>query len=239
MISAATNVDFSKKPFKNNSVIDKFDRVEVFEWQKSVLLEPAEEININKDVDLIYGGFYRGGTRHKQMEEYLFNTKYDSRFFGKIQQKHFPADYDVKPEFYEKTGDWKFFKKETNKSLSTIIFAEEAYHDSIVTMRVYASILSNVVVFIDEKYDSKHNIFPDDIFNGFNYVNSSDDVEKKINKLKENPSLFEYIVNKQLEAHQLDRDIFYSEFNDILNFITPNNKKINYESKNNLLNFFT
>jgi len=235
MISAATDVDFEKKPFKSKSVIKDFARVEVFEWQKSVLLEPAETVNTNKDVDLVYGGFYRGGTRHKQMEEYLFDTPYSSRFFGKIQPKHFESEYEKRPEFYEKTGDWSFFKKETNKALATIIFAEDTYHDSIVTMRVYASILSNVVVFIDEKYDSKHRTFNND----FNYVNSKSDVAARLARLKTEPGLFEEIVTAQLNAHRLDRDIFYNEFNSLLDFIEPNNIKIEYEKPNDLTQFFT
>jgi len=218
--STNTPVDFTKKPFSSPSVIDKFKKVQHFEYQKSVIFD--KEVNIDRlegpSIDLVYGGFYRGGARRKDMLRYMFDTEYSARFFGKISLDQFKLSEDEHiskyPQFVPEQGDWEFFKQSTNDALATIIFAEDTYSDSIITMRVYAAVLSNTVVFIDRKYDSKMKIFN----NEFNYVSGKEEVQQKLKEIKSwsEQEYYDFCQN-QITQLSINEEEFYQEFDDILN----------------------
>jgi len=192
LLAASKGTDLTKKPFVAKGIFTDYKEIIEFEWQKAVIFgnsvhaNPSEE----KQIDLIYGGFYRGGARRSQMIEFMFDTDYNAAFFGKIEEHVFKltkkeiASIKKYPSFKKELGDWDFWKKETNKAYATIVFAEDTYCDAIVTMRVYAAALSNVIVFIEDKYDSKHTIFPNDTFRGFNYVKDKEDLSRKMKIIK-------------------------------------------------------
>jgi len=219
MISAASGVDLNTKPFTSNGVFDKFSKITFFEWQKSVIFDDAlDKVKFeDKELDVMYGGSFRGGVRLNYMLEYMFDTIYTAGFFGKISEKQFKnSEYTNTPTFLNKVGGWDFFKEQTNRALATIIFAEETYSDSIVTMRVYASVLSNVVVFIDENYDPHHKIFPDSLFSKFLYVSNKEELTRKIGMLKARPDFYAALLRAQKSHLSIDKDKFYKDFNNLL-----------------------
>jgi len=217
-ISAATDLI---KTHKVNGKDVPMNFVEVLEWQKLVALDKPLKLRekSTKSYDLIYGGFYRGGKRHKQMFKYFHDVPYKAKFFGKIEAKHFEKDKHSNPPVYLKESKgWEFFKEQTNNSLATIIFAEEEYCDNIITMRVYASILSNTIVFIENSYDTLHKIFPDDIFHGFNYVKDHVDLAKKLEVVKSfTDEQYDEYCKKQLEMLKCyGAELIFEEFDSIL-----------------------
>lgn len=219
-MSAAKNLSLDDKMFQKKG-IPEFKDLKIFEWQKSVLFESEYTTDLSdKSVDLIYGGYFRGGARKQQMLDYFFDTDYSARFFGKITLDMFklsePND-NKQPEFVKLSGDWNFFKDSTSNALSTVIFAESEYQDNIVTMRVYASVLANVVVFVEDKYDSKHTIFGD----GFNYINSKEELSEKIAEVKtwSTEKYFNFCKDQKSKL-RINQEDFFADFAKIVNLET-------------------
>lgn len=213
LVNCEKSFNPEKKPWNKKNVVNQFDEVFNFEFSKSCIFNDRLKDIPEKETDLVYGGFFRGGVRKKQMLEYFFDTPYSSRFFGKISLADFKLETDKCPEFKMQTGGWDFFKQETAKALATVIFAEETYQDNIVTMRVYYSVLSNTVVFVDNKYDSKHNLFKDDFY----YVNNKQELEERINKLKTlTPKEYKEMLDYQYKCLNYSKEDYYNEFKEIL-----------------------
>lgn len=215
---------FSKdrKPWKSKNCINEFDHVFHFEFSKSCIFNAKlpELINLSKEDkthDLIYGGFFRGGARRDQMKKYFFDVPYKAAFFGGIELDAFkfkPNEVQEHPLFIDERGDWNYFKGMTNTALCTLIFAEEAYQDSIVTMRVYYSVLSRTVVFVENSYDSKHDLFKKDFF----YINSKEELAEKIQKLKTlTQAEYDRLLDYQYKCLITSEADYYKEFGEILN----------------------
>lgn len=222
LITCEKKFDKSKNPWKRKNIINTFDNIYHFEFSHSSIFDTRHDLNFNyKNTDLVYGGFYRGGARRELMLEYFFNTDYSSKFFGGIELEQFKlssSDLDTYklPEFYNKKGDWDFFKEETNKALATVIFGEDTYQDNIITMRVYYSVLSSTIVFIDKNFDSNKLLFKQDFF----YVSSKEELNEKIKKLK-TLSLDQYtkLLDYQYSCLNIDKIEYYSRFKQIVQSI--------------------
>lgn len=213
LINCAKTFDLTKKPWSAKGVITEFEEVIDFEFSQSAIF--GESLNVHsgpKTIDLIYGGFYRGGKRRKQMIEYFFDVPYNAKFFGGIEEDMFklkPDEVTKLPEFDKRKGNWDFFKAETNKALATVIFAEDTYQNNITTMRVYCSALSGVIVLVDKAYDPEYKLFGVDFY----YVDGREDMIKKIDRIKEMlPGEYQECVNYQNYRLRIDEDKYYSDF---------------------------
>lgn len=141
-----------------------------------------EEVENIGEYDLVYLGSYRAGSRHKKMLDYFFNR--DLKILTTLPLDKF--EYEKAPEVTNKISPEKIL--ETNaKGLCTIILPETHYNDNVITLRILEGLLSNQIIFIDEKFDSKKTIFDDD----FLYVKNGDELEERIKLLKEDKELFE------------------------------------------------
>lgn len=219
LINCAKTFDVEAKPWNAKNVYTEFNQIIAFEFSKSSIFGPVLKSNFAyKDVDLVYGGFYRSGKRRKQMMEYLFNTGYSSRFFGGMELEDFAVkekeNITIFPDFEKKTGDWNFFKKETNRAYATIVFAEDTYQDNITTMRVYYSVLSGTLVLIDGKYDSAKLLFNKDFF----YVNNKEDVQKRLDVLKSlSTEKYQELLDYQYKCLNIDKSEYYQSFWKLIN----------------------
>lgn len=219
LLTCEKQYDPTKNPWKSKNVYKEWESVHHFEFSQSSIFNNRLESNFdNKDIDLVYGGFYRGGARRDQMIEYFFDTPYSARFFGGIKLDQFKFDQvpNKIPEFDPKKGGWSHFQEQTNRALATVIFGEKSYQDNIVTMRVYYSVLSGTVVFVDDTYDSSHKLFGDDMF----YVKSKSDIENRIAAIKKmNMEQYKKLLDYQYSKLNIDKNEYYAKFKSILDVL--------------------
>lgn len=155
---------------------------------------------IIKSCDLIYGGSFRSGKRVHKMLEYFFNRDISVNLYGNIKLDQFSNYfYDKAPNFLGKVPlDQVVYSN--NSGLATIIIGDNNYNNSTVTLRVYESLLSDAIVFIDNDFDTAHQILNNDWL----YVKSGEELEQKINYLKSNKDFYEAC---KINQHNLVRSL--------------------------------
>ena len=166
-------------------------------WKLELLDEIQPIKKVNKQYDLIYGGSFRSGRRAKKMLEYFFNRKnINVAMFGSIKLDQFSKyKYDCAPNFIKKVPVEKVVEL-NNSSIATLIIGDNSYNNTTITLRVWESLLSDAIVFIDNDFDPQHNILKEDWY----YVSSGDELESKILELKENGELY---LDKKLEQNNI------------------------------------
>lgn len=200
-ISQGYNINLIDKLKANKGVVST--KTSYFPLQFCALLnegrvQPFGEYNMDREYDLYYGGSYRSGKRHEQFKEYLFNRDIKTGFFGTISLKDFKGDHgDIVPDFNGKVKQ-EAIVSENKKGLATIILNETNYNNNVVTLRVFESLLADMVTFIDEKFDSNRLIFSnDEVLRSFNYVSNGKELEQKIKALKEDENFLADIIRRQ------------------------------------------
>ena len=157
-----------------------------------------EDYNSDREYDLYYGGSFRSGRRETQFIDYFFNKDIKSALFGSISEKDFKGFNGKYPTFNGKVKQ-DLIIEENRKGLATIILSEKNYNNNMITLRLYESILADMVVFIDNKFDTKHIIFNDPVLKDFNYVKNGKELQDKILKLKSDKEFLYNIIIKQRE----------------------------------------
>ena len=155
------------------------------------------EYKEDREYDLYYGGSFRSGRRETQFREYFFNKdRIDTAFFGSIKEGNFENNLEGAPVFNGRVKQEEIIE-ENSRGLATIILSEKHYNDNVLTLRIYECLLADMVVFIDNKYDTKKKIFNDPELKQFNYVKNGKELEEKILKLKNDKNFLYNIINKQ------------------------------------------
>ncbi|MEG1142147.1 MAG: hypothetical protein RSE41_06860 [Clostridia bacterium] len=162
--------------------------------------------NENPTYDLIYGGCMRGNKRVEKMVRYYYGYSNDIRsmMFGNLDQKVLDKEaikYGVrKPEFEGKINYSEVFNK-LHDSLATVIIVDKnAENLDHIGARVYESICTNVVTFIDIDADKSKRIFGNNkLLSSFNYVRTKKEVEEKLLKLKSDREFRKDIIEEQLK----------------------------------------
>lgn len=193
-----------------------------FPFEKFVYLMLNENAAV-KDYkyDLIYGGTFRSGRREKSMVKFYCDYPEDIKvlMFGKIEQKNFNEKYNIAkyPEFGKSVSYFEFNNK-MREGLSTIIIGDPLYIKlDNMAQRVHEAILNGNIVFIDLEYDKHKKVFNnDEILGKFSYITNKEDVIKRIQKLKENPKLIDYFVNRQREVVNFNKNEYCNILTEIL-----------------------
>lgn len=143
------------------------------------------DINDNPEFDLIYGGSWRGGRRNKKMNDYFGQKDLKIKLFGSIPENKIENE-DV--TFGKKVKPGKVLET-NNTAMCTIIFGDRNYNDNMITLRLWESLLSRVIVFIDNDFDrNKELSFPE-----FLYVEDGKELADKIKILKEDQNIYKQI----------------------------------------------
>lgn len=220
-ICQARNLDEVKKYIEKNGII--IDNFYHFPFEKFVylMLQDSPPVN-NYHYDLIYGGTFRSGKREKFMVDFYCNYPNDIsiKMFGKITANNFSKKYNIQkyPDF-GKAVQYFEFNNAMRDGLATIIIGDPLYIKlNNIAQRVYEAILNGNIVFIDENYDKDKIVFGNDpILSKFNYVSSKEDVIKRIKKLKENTKYIKYIIDKQKNVVNFNKQEYCNELTKILN----------------------
>lgn len=218
MITQAHDIDaHMKNILKPKNYPFKRSEVKNFSFEKYPAIMPFAHVERNEspEFDLGYGGTLRGGRRMKKIVKYYFNYPEGSmkvNLYGKLDdlklidlaKKTYGNDVAM-PEFGT-TCNFVDNGKVLNKSLATIVIGDDIFEKtSTVQQRAYQAMCANVVAFIDNDLDAKHEVFGHDkLLDKFMYVNNKEDVMKRINGLKLKPELRDYILKKQREIIGFD-----------------------------------
>lgn len=153
--------------------------------------------DVKTKYDVIYGGAWRGGRRSEAFYNYLCDIPFTTAVYGTIRQKQLDKlndKYNVTtfPENLSKVPGNKVVR-ETSKGLVTFIPGEKNM-TQMTTARVWESMLSKAVTFIDESYDPAHSISSND------FIYLHEDKQEFIDKVKEvkyNPEFRASLLNAQ------------------------------------------
>ena len=143
--------------------------------------------------------------------------KYNVTMFGKIDESNFTKNKEhlCFPRF-EKGVDYKQFKQKMNQAVATVIIGDKIYKkQSDLAQRIYESILSNVVTFIDSSYDFEKRTYRDPLLRDFCYVSSASDIISRLEKLKDN-AFRKKIVDLQIEDTKIDINLYCKGLYEIL-----------------------
>lgn len=201
--------DFNEIGFKHFP-IDRYAALNAYEF----LME-----NKNKEAsyenDFAYYGSFRGGNRAEKMVKYLtgrvaFNFKV--HVFGTLKEKQLAKLTDGKLPTFGKKVPMNKTVEEISKSKATIILGEKFYNDAMFTVRVWETMASNSCVLIDEEFDPKHLLFPND---NRRYIRQTNDLIVALDHLVKDDEILKEMLNEQHERFLdlIDFDQYTSDFN--------------------------
>lgn len=215
ILSQFNNFDYIKKLHKNINIKD-IKYIPFALWKIELLDNIEDDYYTIKDCDLVYGGSFRSGKRSKKMFEYFFNrSSLNVKCFGTLEENQFSKfKYFKSPSFVGKVSVEDVINM-NNSGLATIIIGDPEYNNHTVTLRVYESLLSDAIVFIDNDFDPLHKILNDDWL----YVYNGRDLENKINQLKNDNSLYNKYRNNQKNILRsiLNKNILLNNLYEVLN----------------------
>lgn len=195
------------KQFVKNGINLKSKNIFHFPWEQFVVFNEPEHDDVEKEVDIIYGGTFRSGKREKDFIKYYFGYPEDIKveMFGKIKLEQFKRKEakELRPPMFSKPLDYNQYMIKTATGLSSIIIADPLYKDSSMrTTRIFECIKANNITFIDKEYYTKTEFFYRDnkILNEFCVVNSRDDVIDRLRFIKNKPEYFDKIIKLQQKA---------------------------------------
>ena len=210
VISQFSNLDEVKKIHKNET-ISKFVYFP-FERYKLVNRDKPHEDQFNlfdyieeeKQCDIIYGGSFRAGNRENKMNKYLFDIpNLDVEFYGTANLEQFDkSKYSISPKFTGKVS-MKDIVDKNSTGYASIIIGDNSYNNNGITLRVWETMLSKAICFIDLEFDKNKSILENDFF----YVDSKQEFIEKVTRIKSDE-----LLRKQLLEYQHNRiDVLFNK----------------------------
>lgn len=233
-----SDIIYLSQPYDIVKVIHDLKKNEVvpalavhFPFEKFPCLNNSLPFNKTPEVDLSYGGTMRGGKRAKKMVKFYFGHPPDIRaeMFGKIGLEDFDEKllYGVGhvPNF---TGPVKYddmFSK-MNKAMAHCVIGDPYYEQiNDIPQRVYESIWSSVVTFVDADMDKMRRVYGrDPILSNFLYVKDRQELTEKIQLLKSDIILRRQIIEDQLAAIAFDGKEYCESFVDQIKTLSESRK---------------
>ena len=173
-----------------------------------------------RPIDIIYGGTFRSGKREKKMIKYYFGYPDDINveIFGKITSKHFNEKKikGLRPPIFTKPIKHNVVRQKMMTAYSTVSIGDKWYEGNNLAQRIYESILSNCITFIDNDLDPQHIVYGQGplTLNRL-YVNSKKDVMEILNYVKQQDCLKE-ICDKQYEVVKIDKQRYVDDLTSLI-----------------------
>jgi len=170
-----------------------------------------------RPIDVIYGGTFRSGKREKKLIKYYFGypEKYNVEIFGKIELSHFNEKKikGLRPPVFTKAIKHDQVRYKMMSSYSTVSIGDKWYEGRNLAQRIYESILSNCITFIDNDLDPQHLVYGDRL--NKLYVNSKDGVMEVIDFVKQTDCL-ETTCDVQYETVKIDKEKFVNDLTELI-----------------------
>lgn len=213
LLITRSDIMYLSQPYDTHKIAAKLGKNEIV--PKSIVHFPFEQfpclneiipVNDNPVVDLSYGGTMRGGRRAKKMVKFYFDhpTELSVEMFGKINEKDFNPKLIAglhQPEF---TGPVQYSDMllKMNKSVSHCVLGDPWYEEiNDVPQRLYESVWSNVVTFVDYDMDKYRRVWSrDKELVDFLYVKSLSELSEKIQLLKTDSVMRIQVLEDQVKA---------------------------------------
>jgi len=214
-VTQARDILNLKDKLKTNGI--EFQQVKYFPFEKfPLLLFDRQEFNKDFKVDLMYGGSYRKD-REDDFVKFLFGYSDDINVeaFGSISLYKFKTN-KRSPSFtgiisYDKVCD------KMREALSTIIIGDKIYKETkSFSQRIYESIQSGNIIFIDKSLDKDYEIFKSEKLRKICYVNDNSDIEKRIKLLKSKPDSIPDIIKAQRDDVDINKNEYIGQFKDVI-----------------------
>jgi hypothetical protein len=200
------------------------EEVFYFPFEKIPLLKegvesPSSLLEDDRDIDILYVGGFRGGSRAKKMVEYFYGLPDDISIMvrGTIDAKDFqklPVSSLRPPIFGTKVSYSDLFRV-LSGSKAVICIGDPMYHGAGISTRVYEAIASGQVTFIDVEYDPNRFVYRNPTLRDFCYVSGRKDLVEKVRILKDG-DLRSKISDLQKKDTLLNKTEFSNDFVKIL-----------------------
>lgn len=209
-LSQPFDVELVRQNLNKNEIVPS--KIIHFPFEKFPCLNTPLPINEKPEIDLIYGGTMRGGKRVKKMIKFYFGHPDDLtvEMFGKIEQEDFDKCAEKNkavsltgrsPRFAPSVQYDKMLPK-MNTAMAHCVVGDP-YYEKIndIPQRLWESVNSNVVTFIDTDMDKMRRVWANDKMLGdFLYVQDRQELTEKLQLLKSDNSLRKQILSDQFKA---------------------------------------
>lgn len=193
-------------------------QIEHFPFERFPCLNERISFNPNPTVDLSYGGTMRGGKRAKKMAKFYFGHPADIsvEMFGKIEAKDFDEKLKGTLRLPTFAGPVKYDEmlSRMNQALAHVVIGDPWYEKiNDIPQRVYESIWSSVVTFVDTDMDKLRRVYGSNKnLADFLYVSSREEVTEKIWLLKTDLHMRKQIIDEQIDTIAFDPDVYCRSF---------------------------
>lgn len=144
--------------------------------------------------ELVYFGNNRQNERNK-----IIKQLYDINEFKKLFVGFDPEMDNVDVREYVKHDE--LFKLMGEQCLATLVIGDNLHNGNIKSARFFESMLVDLVAFIYIKYDPEKKYVKDEFLKDFIYVSTKEELKDKINKIKNDNSLYKKII--ELERKEI------------------------------------
>jgi hypothetical protein len=213
LMVSRTDIVYLVQPHDVDKVVKELKKNEIvpatavhFPFEQFPCLNEVLPFNEAPEVDLSYGGTMRNGRRVKKMIKFYFGhpENISVEMFGKISAEDFSPNLTQGLCFPKFTGPVKYDQmlKKMNNSVSHCVIGDPWYEEiNDIPQRLYESIWSGVITFIDNDMDKVKRVWKNDaVLGDFLYVNGKQELSEKINLIKADTALRKQLYNDQINA---------------------------------------
>ena len=151
----------------------------------------------DREYDVAYYGFFRNGERKAEVDRFINDTGMKNVWFavGRVTLKSIrESDLLGDNVTLEEGAPQNIIHEKINKAYATIVIGDKKYNNGQYTARVYETMSSNAVQFIDRDYDTEGRLFGKD---NYRYVSTTEEFKEKVEEIKNNPELRKQLLNEQ------------------------------------------
>lgn len=149
----------------------------------------------HKNYDLVYFGNVRNTERTKLVKK-LYSDKNMKKLFLGIDPEM------ENSETYKYVAHAEMFFKVT-QAWATVVVGDPLHNGNFKTARLFEALSLDIVGFIYDEYDPKHEYIKDEFLKGFIYVKDGKELSEKVEMLKSDPELYRKVVS--LERAEVER----------------------------------
>lgn len=156
-----------------------------------------ENMMNDREYDVAYYGFFRNGQRKAEIDRFINDTGMKNVWFatGKATIKSIRKSGLLGDNVtLEKGAPQNRIHEKINKAYATIVIGDKRYNNGQYTARVYETMSSNAVQFIDRNYDTEGKLYGKD---NYRYVSTTEEFKKKVEEIKNNKWLREKLLKEQ------------------------------------------
>lgn len=225
LLIARDDIVYISQPHDVEKVVASLGKNEIkpakiihYPFEKFPCLNDRLPFNPSPKVDLSYGGTMRGGKRLKKMVKFYFGhpSHISVEMFGKITEEDFDTKYTfgLRPPSF--TGPVKYAEMlpKMNDAMAHCVIGDPWYEEiNDVPQRLYESVMSQVVTFVDSDMDKIRRIWKaDKQLADFLYVKDRAELTEKIELLKLDSCMRKEIIDSQFKAVGFNSREYCNEF---------------------------